>query len=161
MQRQHGEGPGRKKVLNRLAVMRARVRHGGDDADLRIGPAHAFDPCALPEPRALAVGGDQEGRFDRLAAAELHQDLESVDGVVGDRVRREHLDRIGPRHGSGKQAGERPMFDDMRLGAAVLELGIEAEEMRAQGRTQRTVGDLDRLDGLRRLGKLIPEIERG
>ena len=94
-----------------------------------------------------------------LAAAERHHDLESVSRVVGDRIRRDQRDGIGSRHGAGKHAGECPMLDDMRLGAIVLKLGVEAEEMRAQGGTQRAVGDLDRLDSLRRGRKLIPEIE--
>ncbi len=52
-------------MLHRLAVMGLRMRHGGDDADLRIGPADAFDAGALAQSRALAVGGDEEARFDR------------------------------------------------------------------------------------------------
>ena len=44
----------------------------------------------------------------------------------------------------------------MRRGATVLELVIEAEEMRAQGGIQRAVGDLDRLDGLRLGRKRVP-----
>ena len=47
-------------MLNRLAKMRARVRHGSDDADLRIGPANAFDASAFPKSRAFAVGGDEQ-----------------------------------------------------------------------------------------------------
>ena len=45
-------------------------------------------------------------------------------------------------------------------GAVRLELVVEAEEMRAQGRVQRAVGDLDRLDGLRLRRKHRPQIER-
>ena len=72
------KGPRGQEMLHRLAVMRTRVRHGGDDADLRIGPADAFDAGTLPEPRALAVGGDEERRLDALAAAERGRDPEGV-----------------------------------------------------------------------------------
>ena len=80
------------------------MRHGGDDADLRIGPAHAFDAGALAEPRALAVGGDEEARFDRLAAAELHGDAEGVGREVGDALGRENLDGGLLGHGGGEHA---------------------------------------------------------
>ena len=66
-------------MLHCLAVMRLRMRDGGDDADLRIGPAHAFDAGLLAEPRALAVGGDEKRalRF-LLPLASCRRDVESV-----------------------------------------------------------------------------------
>ena len=42
------------------------------------------------------------------------------------------------------------MLDHERASRRRLKLVVEAEEMRTQGRVQRAVGDLDRLDGLRR-----------
>src|SRR5712691_10061613 len=43
-------------------MMVALVRHGGDDARLRIAPAVTGDAGAFADGRARAIGGDQQPR---------------------------------------------------------------------------------------------------
>src|SRR5207342_491649 len=76
LQRQHGEGSAGEEMLHRLAVMRLFMRHRGDDAELRIAPADAFDAGTLAQARALAVGGDEELGPEPAAARKLRLNRE-------------------------------------------------------------------------------------
>ena len=62
-------------------------------------------------------------------------------------------------NGAFERADEILVLDHVGAGLAGLEIVVEAEEMRTAPRVERTVGDLDRGDGLRAVGKLRPDAE--
>src|SRR5665648_912869 len=93
-EREDSEGARGQKVLHRLAVVGALMRHGGDDADLRIGPADGLDAGALAKFRAPAVRRDQETPLQRRAAGKMGAHAKCVRLEVVDAVRCEHIDRL-------------------------------------------------------------------
>ena len=101
-------------MLHGLAAMRLRMRDRGDDAGLRIGPAHAFDAGALAQARALAVGGDKRGRFRSLCRAERDHDAKGVGAIVSSTVSgSEDCDGVGSRTASAS-ARRRSPFSTMK-----------------------------------------------
>ena len=108
LERQDGEGAGRKEMLYRAALMRLRMRHRRDDADLRIAPGDALDAGALPKLRAFAVGGDEKRRFDRSAACKLHPHEHRPGPVIFDAVSGLTVRLPSPFDGAGKRGGEIP-----------------------------------------------------
>jgi hypothetical protein len=135
------------------------MRNCGDDADLRIGPAHAFDPSALPDLRALPVGSHEKARFDLTALHELRRYGEWSRCEVRDQVRRDNIDRLFFSHSGRKYAIKRTGLYDVGGCFASIELIVEAEKMRSEIGLEWTVGNLDRRDGLRGRRKRIPQPE--
>ena len=149
-ERQHGERAGGEKMLHGAPAMRPRMRDGGDDADLRIGPAHAFDAGGLSQAASACRRRRRAARRISRAACELRVDREVRRRIVADGLRREHLDGGRSREHRAERADEGAILDQIGAGLARPELVIEAEEMRSKRRIERAVGDLDRGDGLRR-----------
>ena len=147
-QRENGEGSGGKEMLHGSAMMRTRMRDRGHDADLRIGPADAFDAGAVAETRALAVRGDEKTGRDRAPARKRSVDGKRPCGEVRHAVGSIGCDRrLGGDRG-GKHAGKRAMLHHEGARAVLLHLVVEAEEMGPERSVERAVGDLDRLDRL-------------
>jgi len=135
------------------------MRDRRDDADLRIGPPHAFDPGALPELRALAVGRHKKTRFDLPALRESRYQREWSRCKIGDRIWCDHFDRFFSAHGSSKHAAKSVGLHNVGGCLASPELVIKAEKMRSEIGVQRAVGDLDRRDGWGARRERIPQPE--
>ncbi len=88
-QRQNGEGAGGQKMLLGAAVMRALMRHRGDDRRLAVGPADRRDAGALADAGARAVGGDQKPGLNRGAGSEPHGDARRIGIEVRHRARQQ------------------------------------------------------------------------
>src|SRR5262245_11811300 len=144
-------------MLHRSSAMRPLMRNDGDNAYLRIGPAYAFDAGALSKLRALPVGTHEKTRFDLTALRQSRRHAERSRCEVRDGVWCDHFDRFFLFHGSGKSVAQIAGLDDIGNGFASLEFVIEAEKVLAQIGVQRTVGDLDRGDGLRAWRERIPQ----
>ena len=160
-ERQHGKGTAWEKMLHGFAVMRLRMRHSGDDAELRIAPADAFDASTLAQARALAIGGDEELSPEPAAACKSRFNGKWRRREGGDAVGREHLDGRRAENSAPQSADEILVLDHIGAGFARLEIVVEAEEMRAALCVERTVGDLDSGDGLGVAGKRGPNAENG
>ena len=61
-ERQDGERTAGKEMLDGAALVRALVRHRGDDADLGMAPAHSLDAGRVAQRRVPAIGGDEQAR---------------------------------------------------------------------------------------------------
>ena len=61
-------------MLFGAALMIALVADGDDDAGLIVVPAMGGNTGALAQPRACAIGGDQQARLDDIAVGERHGD---------------------------------------------------------------------------------------
>ena len=149
-ERQNGERARRQEMLHGFAVMRLRMCDGGDDAGLRIGPAHAFDAGLLAETRTLAVGGDEKPRFDLAPSCERRRQQRAAPRQSWQRYRaRRSRSWFSARTASSEGAPEFGILDHESAGLARVKLGIEADEMRAEVRIERRIGDLDGDEGLR------------
>ena len=74
-QRQDGEGAPGQEMLHGAALMRLLVSDGGDDADLRVAPAHDFDARRLAQPRSAPVRGNQQRGSQGGAAGQIYGDI--------------------------------------------------------------------------------------
>ena len=161
LQRQHGKGAAGEEMLHGFTAMGLRMLDRGDDADLRIAPADAFDSRALAQARALAVGGDEEFGRERAAACKLRLNIEWRRFESGNALRREHLDSRLAGDGAAKRADQVFILNHSGAGFARPQIVVEAEDMRTALGVERAVGNLDAGDGFRVPCKLGPDAEDG
>ena len=130
--------------LGRDAAVIARVREGGDNGRLRIGPGAHGDPRSLAARRVAAVGcGDQR-----------RGDMNVVGGDEFD-VRFCHGHRFR-RRGDARHPAVRGLFQRRRkaCGRHVVAEGLKADLACAEGdfrRAEKRVGGITQADGLDRL----------
>ena len=145
-------------MLDRPALVIALVRDRRDDARLRIGPAGPADPRRLAQPRARAVGGDEQIDGKRFPVGQVRDPAEFVGGEAL-HPGGSHIDARLPAGGEERFA-QRLAFDHVRKGLAVADLAVEGEEGRAHRVGEMAVGDHHVAHGLRVIGDPVPDAER-
>ena len=144
-------------MLFGAAVMIALMADGDDDAGLIVLPAMGGDAGALAQPRARAVGGDQQACLDDVAVRERHGD------AIGTRIVARN--RGGPEIdafslGARDQRIDQPaVFHHVGEGLAGLDISGKGQEHRPGGIFQLRIRDHHVEDGLR-IRHLIPDAER-
>ncbi len=150
-------------MLHGAALVRLLEPHRGDDAGLRIAPAHDADAGRLAQRRGPPVGGHEQCRAQRAwrrPAREIDADAMLVDLEARGRLAAEQRD--ARPDGGGRQQGvpQLPVLDDVGGGLAAIDGVVVGHEHRAEGVLQARVGDVDGGDGLGVRGDRRPHAER-
>ena len=156
--RQDRERPRRQEVLDGAALVVALMGDRRDDRRLRVRPADPADAGLLAQPRARAVGSDQEMGV-RAAAAGKAQRHRLVLGLVASGRGGVQVD--GRRTaGLDQRRRERAALDHMGEGLAGLDLAVEGQEHRPHRVGDPAVGDHHVEDRLRAALDRPPDAER-
>ena len=137
------------------------MRDGGDDARLTVVPVDRADPGEVAEPRANAVGGDQQPCLDRvpLPAGAVTRPP-AADGEIAHARRA----RRSPRRRARGRARSAPtivaVHDHVSERLAVVGSPVEGQEHRPRRVAGPAVGDDHLGDRLGASGDLLPHAER-
>ena len=126
----------------------------------RLDQMEAMRPSRIGR-EGLKIGRNEEARLNGLAAVEIQLSAKWIGGEVRDTVRRKDGDGGRLCHSGSERATQVAVLDKIGARAVPVQLRVEAEEMRTQRRVERTVGDLDGLDGLRLRLEFLPKTKRG